>query len=295
MHDKQLEYFVALYKSGSITETASDLFLTRQALSLSIRQLERELGAELFKRTKHGVKPTKAAELLFAYTSKHRTLWEKTMREIREAQPEQRIRIALHVMYFTAEQIQQFLNFQNEPRGAVIELYNIADSGQCQSMLEEGKADLGITHKPPNTARLTWEKLFDADAWLLMRADNRLATQEMVDFGADMGGQSVAFVSLETLREVEPLLLAQGASCIFLSSDRVLLQQSIHLNNNVMLIPSHSISNFLSKDMLAKKVLNFPVTNGRYLIYEKKSLPQLQAFMQYYRQIVLRAEPVPGT
>ncbi|MFD8500608.1 LysR family transcriptional regulator [Amycolatopsis sp. NPDC059657] len=51
MELRQVEYFVAVVDHGGVTKAAEALFLAQPSLSQAVRQLERELGAELFDRT----------------------------------------------------------------------------------------------------------------------------------------------------------------------------------------------------------------------------------------------------
>lgn len=48
MDIRQLEYFIAVAERGSFTKAAEDLFITRQALSKAVRNLEHELETVLF-------------------------------------------------------------------------------------------------------------------------------------------------------------------------------------------------------------------------------------------------------
>ena len=55
MRFEQLECLKAVANTGSITAAAEKLYISQQAVSKSIRQLEEELGAPLVVRTKNGV------------------------------------------------------------------------------------------------------------------------------------------------------------------------------------------------------------------------------------------------
>ena len=46
----QLQYFVAIAESGSITAAAKKLFLSQPPLSMQMKRLEKELGCILFLR-----------------------------------------------------------------------------------------------------------------------------------------------------------------------------------------------------------------------------------------------------
>jgi DNA-binding transcriptional LysR family regulator len=61
---RNLEHFVAVAEEHSFTRAAARVHLVQSALSVSIRSLERELGARLFDRTTHQVQLTDAGHAL---------------------------------------------------------------------------------------------------------------------------------------------------------------------------------------------------------------------------------------
>lgn len=60
MRLRQLEYLVAIWESGSFSVAASRLYVAQPSLSQQIRALEKELGAELLERGRHGLGLTPA-------------------------------------------------------------------------------------------------------------------------------------------------------------------------------------------------------------------------------------------
>jgi DNA-binding transcriptional LysR family regulator len=63
---RNLEHFIAVAEEHSFTRAAARVHLVQSALSVSIRSLERELGARLFDRTTHQVQLTDAGQALLA-------------------------------------------------------------------------------------------------------------------------------------------------------------------------------------------------------------------------------------
>jgi DNA-binding transcriptional LysR family regulator len=61
---RQLEHFEALYRLRSFVQAAREHDVTQSALSRSVKNLETELGQQLFDRTTHAVEPTDAAGAL---------------------------------------------------------------------------------------------------------------------------------------------------------------------------------------------------------------------------------------
>src|SRR5690606_4741719 len=62
MEIKQLQQFVTLAETLSFRAAAERLHISQPPLSVSIRKLEQEIGAELFERTTHSVNLTKAGQ-----------------------------------------------------------------------------------------------------------------------------------------------------------------------------------------------------------------------------------------
>lgn len=63
MQIKQLEYVREIARYGSITKAAEALYISQQALSESLRLLEKELDFPIFYRSKKGVEPTDEGKL----------------------------------------------------------------------------------------------------------------------------------------------------------------------------------------------------------------------------------------
>lgn len=54
----QLKYMIAIADTGSMNEAAKSLFISQPSLSLAVKDLEEEIGAELFRRSNRGVSLT---------------------------------------------------------------------------------------------------------------------------------------------------------------------------------------------------------------------------------------------
>lgn len=69
MNTNHLYYFIVAADMGSLHKAADKLFVSHQALSISIRNLEKELGTQLFNRSKTGISLTKNGKKVY-YMSK---------------------------------------------------------------------------------------------------------------------------------------------------------------------------------------------------------------------------------
>lgn len=66
MTQKQISYFEKALETKNISVAAEELFVSRSVISRSIQELEEEFGVVLFERSKAGIEPTEAGNLLHA-------------------------------------------------------------------------------------------------------------------------------------------------------------------------------------------------------------------------------------
>ena len=67
MELRTLRYFIAVAQEGSLTNASKRLHITQPTLSRQLADLERELGRQLFLRTRDGVELTEYGTVLLDY------------------------------------------------------------------------------------------------------------------------------------------------------------------------------------------------------------------------------------
>ena len=94
---RQLRYFVAIVRSGSISRASLQLNIAQPALSLHIRNMEADLGVPLLFRTPQGVQPTEAGLILLRNAKTILAQFDQAEREIRGsiAEPSGEVRLGL--------------------------------------------------------------------------------------------------------------------------------------------------------------------------------------------------------
>ena len=63
----QLKYAITVSEAGSMNQAAKELFISQPTLSLAIRDLEEEIGVELFRRSSRGILLTPDGEEFIGY------------------------------------------------------------------------------------------------------------------------------------------------------------------------------------------------------------------------------------
>ena len=153
MDIRQLEYYSALVRKGNFTRAADELFVTRQALSKAVRNLEHELGDKLvFVRDGH-VQPTETGMRLYleaaSIIESYRRLEEHFAPRADSRSRQTSLSIAMghgtafslpegHLERFRAQHPQVRLSIEEAPTDSVLEL--VASS----------EADLGIVGSTPD-------------------------------------------------------------------------------------------------------------------------------------------------
>ena len=84
MELRHIRYFLAVAEEGSFTKAAQKLMIAQPPLSRQIKDLEEELGTELFIRRNRGLSLTEAGNRFRVYASRIASLAKASMEEIRE-------------------------------------------------------------------------------------------------------------------------------------------------------------------------------------------------------------------
>lgn len=79
---KQMRHFVAVVKTGSITQAAKSQHITQPALTRSIRNMEERIGGPLLFRNSRSMTPTEAGETFYRYAQLIITQAEHAMHDV---------------------------------------------------------------------------------------------------------------------------------------------------------------------------------------------------------------------
>lgn len=142
-------YITAIEKNFS--KAAKRLFITQPSVSHSIKQLENELGIQLFTRTSKGVLLTKEGEVLFDYLKQAFDLIDNAEQKIMEMKNLQRGSVTIGgsdstCKHYLLPYVQSFQKLYPEIE---IKLQH-GSTPQILDKLEAGLIDIGIIHLPAN-------------------------------------------------------------------------------------------------------------------------------------------------
>ena len=267
MNFNQLEYFIALYQTKSVTKAAKSLFMTRQALSLGLSALEEELGVPLFIRMSSGLEPTKEGEILFRYACDALKTRDEVVSPVQASHQNTALSLALHTILYSRSQLRSIKEACQQITGCNPKILHISSNQEGLDLILQGKADLAVVYKPLSTKGVQCISVIDpAEHLLLMSKTDPLSRMECVDFLSDLKDREVIFLSSELMNSVSDALRVQNVSPVLLHADRELLWESIETDKAVMEIPAQCRSVFLNKDTTVRRLQNYPIKTGSYLL-----------------------------
>ena len=172
MDIRQLRYFQEIVAQGSLTRAAESLHVAQPALSLHLKNMEEQFGTRLLTRSRSGVTPTEAGELLL---QRARAILEdlaRTEDDIRnlETDPSGIVRIGLPGTISAMVSLPLILAARERfPRITL----NITEamSGFVGDWLSEGKIDLAVLYSRSKDARIRSELLLEEELVVLWPAD----------------------------------------------------------------------------------------------------------------------------
>lgn len=272
MNFNQLEYFIALYQTRSVTKAAKSLFMTRQALSLGLSALEEELGVPLFIRMSSGLEPTKEGEILFRYASEAIKARDEAVSQIQAARQNTALSLALHTILYSRSQLHSIKEACQRITGFNPKIIHISSNQEGLDLVLQGKVDLTLVYMPLSTKGVECISIIDpSEKLLLMSSSDPLNRMECVDYLSDLKDREVIFLSSELMNSVSNALRVQNAAPVLLTADRELLWESIETDKTVMVIPSQCRSAFLNKDTTVRRLTNYPIKTGVFLLARKDS------------------------
>ena len=213
----QLKYAITVANASSMNEAARNLFISQPSLSTAIRELEEEIGLELFRRSNRGISITPEGEEFLGYARQMVEQYELIeSKYISKVQPKKRFSVSMQHYTFAVnafvEMVKQFGMDKYE-----LSIYETRTSDVIENV-KNFRSEIGILYiNDFNRQVLT--KLFH---------ENNLEFHELLDCGVYVymwKGHPLAHreeISLEELDDYPCLAFDQGTYNSFYFAEEVL-------------------------------------------------------------------------
>jgi|GEM_PF-640647 len=176
---RDLEAFVAILDSGSISKAAESLALTQPALSLKLKKMEAELGVKLFQRTPRSMVPLDAARALEAKVRSIITQFDGLSDALASSMSELKgsVRIGCLMGWFQTLLTPSVERIYAQAPGMRLKLH-VDDTEKLIYAVSHGRLDFAVVAQPfENVDGLHTEHLFDEDLVLFGRNVPRLGAK----------------------------------------------------------------------------------------------------------------------
>lgn len=179
MELRQLKYFVAVAEELNFRRAAEKLYMQQPPLSRQIRQLETELGVELFYRTKRSVSLTPAGQ---SFLAEARLTLAQAQRAIKSVQPQNtdKLTIGFSICAFDRVLPEIIQKFRQQHRETQVNLTEMSKEKQIQALLNR-QIDVGFCYAPINNLKFDSVTILSEPLAVVISPDHPLVRQEKIE------------------------------------------------------------------------------------------------------------------
>ena len=190
----ELQAYVTVCEEGKMSQAAEKLFMSKQTLSMIIKRIESEAGAQLLIRTGSGIEPTPEGECFLSYARRLLRTWNTCREELENMRTTKKKKLSVGFGYmswnfWTKERQERFLRENPD-----IELNAFGElSKELLGRLDAGRLDIAVTCMQTNRhAQYRVMEICDMSVGVMMTQGDPLAQRETVDVEA-LQGRKIAY------------------------------------------------------------------------------------------------------
>jgi LysR family hca operon transcriptional activator len=294
MELRHLRYFVAVAEEGSVTLAAERRLHTAQpSLSRQMRDLELEVGAQLFVRSVRGIELTAAGRAFLDHARLALSQVEAAGEAARRAA--QPAKASFVMGFLTGTEMDWFTEAVRLLRDELpsIEVILVSQtSPELASSLLRGKVDLAFLRREREMPDLVFKHLTSEPLVVVLPSDHRLAALDVIS-PRDIERETFVNVSdtAPTLRVVIDGYLRESGVSIATAHEAASLSMAVSLiasTRGVALLPTYAL-NFLPRSVVSRPLVGVAPTIDLVLGYRKANTsPLLKLFLSRTDELIAR-------
>lgn len=290
MDTKNIRYFLVIAEEENISKAAEKLHMSQPPLSRQLKQLEEELGVELFYRDKGRVQLTSAGYFLKERGNEIIELIDKTEMQIREMYQKQPGNIYIGTIETAAANILPgWIAEFNAKYSDMIYYVNNGNTDEIMEKVDNGLYDIGIVREPFNSEKYQSIRLPE-EAWI--------ACMQKEDLLAKEPGNTVELSKLAG----EPLILPARNMHeeqikrwfeLLGTKPKVICWYTALVNGfmlarnglGILLCPKTAEMLLQQEEVVCKEIINPKLTSSTVVIWKKgkRLSPAAEHFVEYIR------------
>ena len=203
MTPRQLRAFVGVARSLSFARACEQLHLSQPALSLAIRDLERELGGRLFTRTTRQVRLTPEGADLLPLAEQLLADWERVGEGVRRRFALEAGNLGVAAMpSFAANRLPGLLRaYRTRHPDVVLAIRDVVHE-QVLDLVESGRVEVGFCFEPESSPSLSFEPLYVDRFIAIVPRGSALARRRSVKAAALLADHFIALERPSSMRRL---------------------------------------------------------------------------------------------
>lgn len=282
----ELKYFIKVCQTKNLTKAARELFITQQALSRTINNIEKQMGKKLFYRNSRGVTLTEFGEYLYTKAEGLIKQFDEFTEDIHHKVEceTKKLKIGFSPGTLRILDIKDILTLGKEEIGIDIEVFEYSDK-MCEANVLEGTLDMAITVNPKDESDLSFYPLMKHHLVAVVNKNNPLSTKEHLTF-ADFKDEQLILID-DTFRMPQLVLKHLQDEGITpniyskLSHDLNLAYDFVALNKGIFIFIS-SLTDIQSYKEIVSLPISIPTAVWDVGFISRKGTkmnPEMKAFM----------------
>ncbi|MGV2830383.1 LysR substrate-binding domain-containing protein [Myxosarcina sp. GI1(2024)] len=180
MELRQLKYFVVVAEELNFRRAAEKLYIQQPPLSRQIRQLETELGTELFHRSKRSVSLTAAGRAFLDEARLTLAQAQRAVDAVQQVRTPSKLTIGFSLCAFDRILPEMITIFRQQYPENLVDLIEMSKENQVRALLSK-HIDIGFCYAPISQPELTSLTILSEPLVVVLPADHYLVRQERVE------------------------------------------------------------------------------------------------------------------
>jgi DNA-binding transcriptional LysR family regulator len=291
MELRHLHYFIAVAEELNFSRAAQRLHIAQPPLSHQIRQLEAELGFQLFHRTKRTVKLTEAGQVFFKEAQKILRQLDQAIQVGRQTSRGEFGQLMIGFVSSAAHNVLPAIlqGFRRRSPSVTLELRELTTNQQLQ-WLREGRIDIGFVRPPVEEEGVNWEVIFRESLMVALPEAHPLGNLERVSLRSLSHEPFILFPRSLAPGLYDPIisLCQQAGFSPILAQEAIQMQTIVSLvaaQMGIAIVPE-SMQNFQRQGVIYKFLQEATPMVAIALIWRHPPSPTVQRFLEIARQVI---------
>ncbi len=292
---KQLEYFIAIAETESVSRAAEVLNVSQPPLSAQLKLLEEELEVKLFIRSKNGMFITQEGRIFYRRATEIINMINSAVSEIKMRRMNRTFSIRIgSISSFSMKSFPKLI-YNYKTRHPNIDLIvTEASTPNILTLLDNEEIDIGVVREPFNLARYSTTLLYDEELHSKGIEDCFVAVGKPVFF---KGSEKEAEIPLSFLKDI-PIVSHQRyisvlekhceksgftPNLLFRNNSAVTLLKWASMGSGVAVLPYSSSTLNTDRHLMTKIIIEPKVLSRTFLIWKKNKIlnEELSSFVSY--------------